>query len=111
MPRILPLDRNAPPASVAPQFAAVKGKLGMVPNLVATPGQSPVALNAYLGLAETVGVGLLSAPDLNAARAGGLNDGEILEVLANVVLNILTNHANHIAETTVDFPAARPLAV
>jgi len=179
MPRILPLDRNAPPASVAPQFAAVKGKLGMVPNLVATLGQSPVALNAYLGLAETVGAGLLSAPDrervaltvaeanacdyclaahsligkgagltpdeidaarkgeaadprglalvrlaraivadhgklsdgdLHAARAGGLNDGEILEVLANVVLNILTNYANHIAETTIDFPAARPLS-
>jgi uncharacterized peroxidase-related enzyme len=42
--------------------------------------------------------------DLDAFKAAGHDDGLILEVLVNVVLNIYTNYTNHIARTTVDFP-------
>ncbi len=48
--------------------------------------------------------GKLSRADLDAARAGGLDDGEIVEVLGQVVANIFTNYANHIADTDIDFP-------
>ena len=34
----------------------------------------------------------------------GITDGEVIEVTANVALNILTNYVNHVAETVVDFP-------
>lgn len=64
MSRIATIDRQNPPAAVAPQLGAVKAKLGMVPNLFATFANSPVALNAYLALSESVSHGgSLSAKD------------------------------------------------
>jgi uncharacterized peroxidase-related enzyme len=43
---------------------------------------------------------------LDAFKAAGFGDGDILEVLVDVVLNIFTNYTNHIAGTELDFPAA-----
>ncbi|MDX2176200.1 MAG: peroxidase-related enzyme [Candidatus Sumerlaeia bacterium] len=53
--------------------------------------------------------GHLADEQLDAARRAGLHDEDILEVVGNVTLNILTNYTNHIAATVVDFPAAEPL--
>lgn len=179
MPRITPVDPTNPPADTAPQLAAVRAKLGRVPNLLATLAHAPVALNAYLGLADTVAKSTLSAQDrerialtvgeangcdyclaahtligkgaglseaeiraareaeaanprsraivrlaraivdtrgriadvqLEEARRAGLTEGEVLEVLTIVVVNLLTNYANNLARTEVDFPQAAPLA-
>ena len=41
---------------------------------------------------------------LSAARAAGLTEGEIVEVVAHVALNVFTNYLNNVAQTTVDFP-------
>ena len=41
---------------------------------------------------------------LSAARAAGLSEGEIVEVVAHVALNVFTNYLNNVAETVVDFP-------
>lgn len=46
---------------------------------------------------------------LAEARAAGLVDAEIVEMIANVALNILTNYINHVAGTEVDFPAVDPV--
>lgn len=46
--------------------------------------------------------------ELDAFKAAGFGDAEILEVLVNVVLNIYTNYTNHIAGTEIDFPVAAP---
>ena len=54
--------------------------------------------------------GLVSDGDLAAARSVGASDAELTEVVANVALNLYTNYFNHVAETTVDFPAAPALA-
>lgn len=40
-------------------FAAVKAALGVTPNLMRTVGQSPAALQGYLGLNAALGQGLL----------------------------------------------------
>jgi uncharacterized peroxidase-related enzyme len=48
--------------------------------------------------------GKLSADVVARFKARGLSDADILEVLANVVLNIFTNYTNHIAGTEIDFP-------
>jgi len=48
--------------------------------------------------------GKLTANDLQLARNAGLDDGLIVEVIANVTLNILTNYTNNVADTDVDFP-------
>lgn len=50
--------------------------------------------------------GNLSNADIAAARAAGISEGELAEVVANVALNIYTNYFNHIAATDVDFPKA-----
>jgi len=39
-----------------------------------------------------------------AARTAGLNDAQIIEIVANVALNILTNFTNNVARTQIDFP-------
>jgi uncharacterized peroxidase-related enzyme len=41
---------------------------------------------------------------LAAARAAGLSEGEIVEVVAHVALNVFTNYLNNLARTEVDFP-------
>lgn len=45
--------------------------------------------------------------EVQAVREAGYNDGEIVEIVANVALNIFTNYFNHIAQTTVDFPKVK----
>jgi uncharacterized peroxidase-related enzyme len=41
---------------------------------------------------------------LATARLAGLGDGEIVEVVGHVALNIFTNYLNNLAGTEVDFP-------
>jgi alkylhydroperoxidase family enzyme len=48
--------------------------------------------------------GNVSDEDLSAARAAGLSDAQIVEVVASVALNVLTNYFNNLAETVIDFP-------
>ncbi|HPR07182.1 MAG: carboxymuconolactone decarboxylase family protein [Zoogloeaceae bacterium] len=48
--------------------------------------------------------GVVSTEAIAAYRSAGLDDGLILEVIANVALNTLTNYTNHVADTAVDFP-------
>ncbi|HJU38332.1 MAG TPA: peroxidase-related enzyme [Tahibacter sp.] len=48
--------------------------------------------------------GKVPTADLDAFKAAGFGDGDILEVLVNVAQNIFSNYANHIARTEVDFP-------
>lgn len=51
--------------------------------------------------------GHVSDAEFATARAAGLSDGEIGEVVAHVALNIFTNYFNTVAGTDVDFPAVR----
>lgn len=66
--------------------------------------------DSILKLARSIVVqrGEVSDSDLDRARSGGLTDGEIVETVANVALNILTNYVNHVARTLVDFPEVKP---
>lgn len=70
-------------------------------------GKAPEAkTQAALTLAQRLVTqqGNVTDQDLAQARAAGLSDGHILEIVANVALNIYTNYVNHVAETDVDFP-------
>ena len=64
------------------------------------------ALNALLAFARTVVEkhGFVDDTDLSTVRAAGHSDSAIVEIVANVTANILTNYINHIAETEIDFP-------
>jgi len=48
--------------------------------------------------------GMLTDAEFLAFKASGLDDGLMIEIIANVAFNILTNYTNHIAVTDVDFP-------
>jgi alkylhydroperoxidase family enzyme len=96
MPRINPVDRTNPPAAVAPQLAAVRTKLGKVPNLIATLAQSPAALATYLAVTGAVAQGTLSAKDREriALAVGEANSCDYCLLI----------------QTELDFPEAPALA-
>ncbi len=54
--------------------------------------------------------GQVDAGALEAVRAVGYTDAQIVEIVAHVALNTLTNYLNEVLRTEVDFPALRPLA-
>ena len=65
---------------------------------------------AVLALAQAIVErrGEIDDRELAAARSAGLTDAEIVEIVANVAVNILTNYLNHVAGTVIDFPEVTP---
>ena len=57
-----------------------------------------------LALAIVATRGKIDTAALSAAHNAGLADGEIVEVVAHVALNIFTNYLNNVAQTEIDFP-------
>lgn len=51
--------------------------------------------------------GVVSDADIAEARTAGITDDLIIEVIAHVALNTLTNYTNHIAATEIDFPVVQ----
>ncbi|MBI1393378.1 MAG: carboxymuconolactone decarboxylase family protein [Alphaproteobacteria bacterium] len=54
--------------------------------------------------------GAVPAASVEAVKAAGYSDAEIVEIVAHVALNTLTNYVNEALGTEVDFPAADSLA-
>lgn len=48
--------------------------------------------------------GQLTDATLAGARAAGLSEAQVIEVVAHVALNTLTNFTNNVAQTEIDFP-------
>ncbi|MNR34041.1 hypothetical protein D3C85_1517800 [compost metagenome] len=51
--------------------------------------------------------GQIDQADVQAVRAAGFNDEEIVEILAHVALNLFTNYVNEAFAVPVDFPAVK----
>jgi uncharacterized peroxidase-related enzyme len=66
-------------------------------------------IDAAVKFALTVAKGRGSVTDneLAAVRDAGYDDGAILEIIANVALNVFTNYVNKVAQTEIDFPPVR----
>lgn len=87
----------------------IGGKLGLSQQDLANARHANAAdprTDAILKLAHSIVVqrGELGDAGLERARHAGLTDGEIVETVAHVALNIFTNYINHIAGTVIDFP-------
>jgi alkylhydroperoxidase family enzyme len=54
--------------------------------------------------------GKVTDDDLRVVRKAGFDDGEIVEIVASVVLGCFTNFLNNVAQTDLDVPEAAPLA-
>ena len=48
--------------------------------------------------------GQVSADAIDAVKAAGYSDAELVEIVAHVALNTLTNYVNEVLDTTIDFP-------
>lgn len=96
--------------------SAVAGKVGLdAAEIAAARGgrsaRDPRA-DAAVRLARALveGRGEVPAAELDGARRAGLGDGEIVEVVANVALNVLTNFLNKAGRVEIDFPRVAPRA-
>lgn len=76
MPRLNQLSPNEAAGKVKDLFKGIHRKLGMVPHMMRVMGNSPLALDGYLKLSDTLSSGALSAKDreriaLTVAQANG----------------------------------------
>ena len=51
--------------------------------------------------------GKIGDADLQAVRAAGFTDAQIVEIIAVVAENVFTNFVNIVAQTEIDFPVVR----
>lgn len=51
--------------------------------------------------------GRVSDADIAAVRLAGFSEAQVIEIVASVALNVLTNYINNVAETDIDFPVVR----
>lgn len=76
-------------------------------GLTSDPGTQAIL---QLALAVNTSHGQASGQALEAARAAGLTDAEILETIAHVAVSILTNSVNNLIGTALDFPRVERIA-
>lgn len=89
--------------------ATIGGRLGLDAATIAAARDarsSDPKVDALLKFARDLVVerGALSDEGLARLRGAGVTDGEIVETIAAVSLNIFTNYVNHVADTVIDFP-------
>lgn len=73
-------------------------------------GQSSDAkANAVVAFARKVTEtrGKVSDADVAEVKLAGYSEGQVVEIVANVAINVLTNFLNNVAETDIDFPVVR----
>ncbi|WP_454674484.1 carboxymuconolactone decarboxylase family protein [Achromobacter pestifer] len=71
----------------------------------ATDPKTAAALRFALQLVEARGQ--IGQADVQAVRAAGFSDEEIVEILAHVALNLFTNYVNVAFAVPVDFPGVK----
>lgn len=69
----------------------------------ATAADPKTAAALRFAQALVIHKGVVDDNALSAIRAAGYTDAEIVEIVAHVALNVLTNYFNHVAGTEVDF--------
>lgn len=74
----------------------------------ASDAKANAAIAFALGIAKTRGK--VSDAEVAAVRAAGWSDAELVEIVAHVALNTLTNYVNEVLGTEIDFPEAGPVA-
>lgn len=71
-------------------------------HFVATDAKTAAVLEFARAVVETRGG--VSDGALDEARAAGLSDAELAEIVGHVALNVLTNYFNRAADVEIDFP-------
>jgi uncharacterized peroxidase-related enzyme len=73
-------------------------------------GANDAKAEAMLRFTQAVALqrGRVSHEDLVALRGAGFSDAQLIEILANVALNVFTNYVNILFKTQVDFLLLHP---
>jgi uncharacterized peroxidase-related enzyme len=82
----------------------------MLLNRKGSSSDAGAAAAVALAKALNENVGAVTTAELDAARAAGLTDAGVVEVVAVVVLNIFTNIINKASQVEIDFPKVALLA-
>lgn len=82
------------------------GKAGMSAQDILAARHGQLDAVAILARQITESRGRLANEQLEAARAAGIDDSKIIEVIAQVASMTLTNYLNNVAQTEIDFPVA-----
>lgn len=77
-------------------------ELAAARNASSDDAKSNAALKFARSVMETKGN--VKDAELKELKAAGYSEGEIVEIVAHVGLNIFTNYFNHVAQTEIDFP-------
>jgi len=77
-------------------------------NGTSTDAKAAVAVRFAANIATARGA--VSAAEVSAVREAGYSDAEIVEIIAHVALNTLTNYVNEVLGTEIDFPVVEALA-
>jgi alkylhydroperoxidase family enzyme len=51
--------------------------------------------------------GHVSDADVSTVKLAGYSDADVIEIVAHVALNTLTNYVNEVAQTEIDFPVVK----
>ena len=76
----------------------------MLRNRQGTSSDPKAAATVAFAKAVNDSLGEVTTAEVGAARAAGLSDGEIVEVIAVVALNIFTNLLGKALRVDIDFP-------
>ncbi|MET0348713.1 MAG: carboxymuconolactone decarboxylase family protein, partial [Rhizobacter sp.] len=93
--------------AIGGQAGVAATELASARDGVSTDPKAEAAMRFALRLVEQRGQ--VTDADFAAIRAAGFDDGQIVEVVAHVALNLFTNYVNIAFDVPVDFPAV-PLA-
>lgn len=52
----------------------------------------------------------MSSDDIAAVKAAGYSEAQIVEIVALVAENVMTNYLNNVADTDIDFPVVQTAA-
>jgi AhpD family alkylhydroperoxidase len=125
MSRVQAIDPKTATGAAKPLLDAVQAQLGITPNFIRVLANSPKALEGFLGLyGATAGFAVDKATQERIAlaiaegnscqycvsahtaigRHAGLSNGEIVEIISVVALNIFTNIIGKATRVEIDFP-------
>ncbi len=82
-----------------------EGEMSSARKAEANDPKTAAVLRFARAVAETRG--RVSDSQLAQVRQAGANDGEVVEIVGNVVLHIFTNYLNSVAGTEIDFPVVQ----
>ena len=79
-------------------------------NRRGTSGDEKAAVAVSFAVNIVNNRGKVAGSDVEAVRAAGYSDAEIVEIVGHVALNTLTNYINEVLGTDIDFPTVDVLA-